>query len=185
MEVYNDIDDNPYYGFIPSYNKVKYHDNYDIIEVTKFSDEELFISDKYHDYLQNIVELCDKNNISLIINITPFIVQSNLSVYDAHRYINGLSEFFDEENIDVIDFSYNPSKYGIYLDDLHDDGHLNVGGAYKASVALGEILALEYGEVLVDSEYNFESETNLKLESFKQVLDKFYINKESILSCEI
>ena len=184
LEVFNDVDDNPFYGFIPSYTKVKYHTTNDIVDQKNFSNDELYISESYLNYVERILQLCDENNISIILNISPYIEQYGLTVYDAQKYINGLHDYFGENDIDVIDFSYNPSNYDIYMDDLHDDGHLNVGGAYKASMALGEIMAQEYLDILANSRYDFEMETNQKLEAFEFVLDKFYRNKEILLNSE-
>lgn len=102
------------------------------------------IVDKYNKtnerYLKRIIELCQKNNIDIVLLKTPD------TSWSTSRY-NHIKEIADEYKIDYIDFNTEEmiDKTGlVYTQDGADTVHLNLDGAKKITKYLGEYLSSNY-----------------------------------------
>ncbi|MCD8362519.1 MAG: hypothetical protein LUC98_06095 [Lachnospiraceae bacterium] len=92
------------------------------------------------EYLDKIVQLCNENNIDLILVKTPSTA-ANIKKY------NYLNQYATEHNIQYIDFNekavYSEMGYN-FATDNHDGGHLNIWGARKVSNYIGDVLVNQY-----------------------------------------
>lgn len=92
------------------------------------------------EYLDKIKELCDENNIDLILVKTP------TDATDIKKY-NVCQEYAAENNISYFDFNeaslYREIGYDI-VNDNREDQHANITGATKITGYLGRILATQY-----------------------------------------
>ena len=100
------------------------------------------------EYLDKIVELCEKKGIRLVLTKIP-------SLEPMERY-KSTKEYAEEHDIPFYDFNeerlYNEIGYNSAEDQLH---HLNHTGAEKISDYFGNLLVTEYGVSLrVDSSYD-------------------------------
>lgn len=93
------------------------------------------ISDKTMDYFMRIVSLCRERGIELILVKTPTV---DLEKYQP--YSNAAAEIADELGLAFYDFNKMGEETGIEGKDFYFDTHLNLGGARKLSLCLGEIL---------------------------------------------
>jgi hypothetical protein len=93
-------------------------------------------------YLDKIVDLCNENNISLILVKTP------IYKWESERH-NTLERYASEKGIYFYDFNdiqvYEDSGL-VYLDDMSDnDGHSNIWGAQKMSTYIAGLLYNSFG----------------------------------------
>ncbi len=93
------------------------------------------ISDKSLDYFMGIVSLCREQGIELILVKTPTV---DLEKYQP--YSNAVAELAEELGLDFYDFNKMTEETGIEGGDFYFDTHLNLSGARKLSLCLGEIL---------------------------------------------
>lgn len=93
------------------------------------------ISDKSLDYFMRIVSLCREEGIELILVKTPTV---DLEKYQP--YSNAAAKLAEELGLDFYDFNKMAEETGIEGGDFYFDTHLNLGGARKLSLCLGEIL---------------------------------------------
>ncbi len=93
------------------------------------------ISDKSLDYFMRIVSLCREEGIELILVKTPTV---DLEKYQP--YSNAAAKLAEELGLDFYDFNKMTEETGIEGGDFYFDTHLNLGGARKLSLCLGEIL---------------------------------------------
>lgn len=119
-------------------------------------------------YLMKIKELCDENNIKLM------ILGFEDSVVWGKTQSELISDFSEKNNIDYIDFNY--IDYGLnWNEDTKDGGnHLNVLGAVKLSKYLTTYLKENY-ELEDHREDNNYDDWNKDYKLYKETLDK-YIN---------
>ena len=93
------------------------------------------ISEKSLDYFMRIVSLCREEGIKLILVKTPTV---DLEKYQP--YSNAVAEMAKELGLDFYDFNKMREETGIEGEDFYFDTHLNLSGARKLSLCLGEIL---------------------------------------------
>lgn len=93
------------------------------------------ISEKSLDYFMRIVSLCREQGIELILVKTPTV---DLEKYQP--YSNAVSEMAEELGLDFYDFNKMEEYTGIEGGDFYFDTHLNLSGARKLSLCMGEIL---------------------------------------------
>lgn len=95
------------------------------------------------EYLDKITELCNDNNISLILAITPY------KYYTSGEH-NAVQQYADKHNLQFINFNeeglYNELNYDLAVDN-HDDIHPNLSGSIKITDYLGRVLTEKYGLV--------------------------------------
>ena len=107
------------------------------------------------EYLDKIVELCNENEIELILVETPS------TRVDIGRY-NYLNQYAAENNIQYIDYNeesvYTEISYN-YATDNYETGHLNIWGAKKVTDYIGEVLTEQY---MVDTGESTDHESLLE-----------------------
>lgn len=127
-------------------------------EIFKYTNENTYeivenVSDKLYtpnskslQYLSMIVEYCKNNNIELVFIKVPSILSW------SEEYYNNALEISKNLNIPFFDFTYGDDSYYItdidWATDSFDGGkHLNLKGATKASMTMGDLLKDLYPEL--------------------------------------
>lgn len=114
-------------GYIALKNEEEYFFDKNGIEYT---DEIGEISDKNELYLKKIIQLCNKEDIELILVKTPVI-------YDSFAYgkLNYIKKIANEYDVEFIDYLENIDDLNLdYNNDFYDSGHLNGNGSNKFSL---------------------------------------------------
>lgn len=109
------------------------------------------ISEKSLDYFMRIVSLCREQGIRLILVKTPTV---DLEKYQP--YSNAAARLAEELGLDFYDFNKMAEETGIEGGDFYFDTHLNLSGARKLSLCLGQILldSLELDDHRGDGAYS-------------------------------
>ena len=95
------------------------------------------IKKKEEIYYRKIIELCQKNNIPIVVVVSPYVVSE--VEQKKFNYLNNISK---EYHIDFINFNSTNYYNEIGLDfktDMADSGHLNSSGSVKYTRVLGKI----------------------------------------------
>lgn len=173
---------NPYYGYVPS-DVISYKTvNEFLVTPNEMTNEKIYLSEKRLILLDEITKLCNENNIKIIYFVAPYITQKDLHVTELHKHINGLENYTNINNIDIVDFSVNPAAIDIFRDDLFNDGHVNIGGAHKISLALVDYISLNYAELFVSCSYDFREESENKYFQYLNELEIFIEGKEEYIN---
>ena len=90
------------------------------------------------EYLIKIIELCQENNIEILLIALPFAADENMQEWMNSAY--GIAESYD---INYLDLLRQPTGIN-YLTDMYDAGHLNSSGAYKISKIVGAYITEHY-----------------------------------------
>ena len=92
-------------------------------------------------YLDRIIELCEKNNVELVLIKAPSLYPYWYDEWEAQ-----MEQYAEEHNLQYINFLKLVDEIGIdYNEDTYDAGlHLNVTGAEKLSDYFGKILSEAY-----------------------------------------
>lgn len=127
------------------------------------------ISEPYEfsvEYLDKIVNLCEKENIKLIFTMTPYIYNEKEA-----EIFNWIENYAQEHNIPFLNYNLEDGyRIGIdYSTDLSDNAHLNYFGAVKVTEDLSNILKT----------YNFEKRNNGE---YKAILDTDYEKYNRVIS---
>lgn len=128
------------------------------------NDEPRKFSDFNAKYVNKIIDLCQKNNINILLFELPSASSWN---YAKHNY---LKEFSIAKDIPFIDMNTLIDEIGIKWDDDFDDmgNHLNYIGAQKATKYLGNYLKTNYE--LTDQRLNLTfNYWNDDLKNYKQL----------------
>lgn len=108
----------------------------DVSQVTALND----ISNKNKEYLNQIMNLCEQENISLLLIKTP----CNETI-PQRAYTNSVEQLARERNLAFVDFNLCYEEIGLEVpDDFCDYWHLNYGGAEKFTAYFGEYLRANY-----------------------------------------
>ena len=126
-------------GYAPLTGQLR---NYDFIPFSASdSNEREEMVTLMREYLDRIVELCDENDITLILVKTPAVAE------DIKKY-NTVTDFAVERNIDFLDFNeetyYNDCGF-VFARDMNDDVHANIWGAEKLSHYMADKLYNDFG----------------------------------------
>lgn len=106
---------------------------------TEPTDKSRTLSRDNLDYIDSIIELCDKNDIQLIFISSPSVKNWN---YEKHNAIKKLAE---NKDIPFIDFNLEESVNIDWTTDTFDRGdHLNYSGAHKITAYIGSYLNENY-----------------------------------------
>ncbi len=98
------------------------------------------IHEKQEKYLRKIIEVCETENIPLVLITTPTVKRVEEQPY--HNYVALIAE---ECNIPYYNFNLMDSETGFEAEDFWNDGsHINTKGARKVSSYLGKILKEKY-----------------------------------------
>lgn len=110
------------------------------------------------EYLDKMVELCQENNIELILTFTP-------SVAGSVEKNKTLTQYALEHNLTYLDFNdkalYNAIDYDFKRDNA-DEGHANLWGAVKLTNYVGSILQDKFNIVGVSADQWEETRTYYK-----------------------
>ncbi len=98
------------------------------------------------EYLDKIVELCQEEEIQLVMFCTPFgVLDSEKSYWNKQGVVLSSYLYAQEKGIPFL-YLQKTGEAGIDLaTDLSDEAHLNVFGAEKCTKAVGKFLAEELG----------------------------------------
>lgn len=115
------------------------------------------VTDYNRDYLNKILDLCEKHGAKVILTTTP------LSEYTIYRCSN-LDDFYDyycelakERNIEYYDFNLLKNKNELFSDDtsFYDEAHLNnIGADTFTSILCETLLRADNGENVKESFYS-------------------------------
>lgn len=100
--------------------------------------EEPKISKKNMSYLLKIKELCDKNNIKLLLTSTPTNRWNSVKE-------NLVEEACKEYGLDFLNMNLEDGKLINYSTDMADGNHVNASGAKKTTKFLSEYVIKNYG----------------------------------------
>lgn len=137
-----EIADNYYKGFIYSGGSVE---NGSLI-CRRYSGqieaiEEEAISPYSMKYLKKIIELCDKNDIELILFSTPMTDYNVAMLENYDHYIQSVKKIAQEYKLEYYDFNLLKEEYNDYADELFlDSHHLNGNGANIFSMDLASLM---------------------------------------------
>lgn len=106
------------------------------------------MTDDNCDYMQKIIDYCNKNDINLKFFISPIYETQILSSRDYDAYYQQVYNIAEQSGVELYDFNLCKSKY---LDIMHqeyyrDDGHLNEVGAGMFTPFLWSVLEGTYEE---------------------------------------
>ncbi len=108
---------------------------------TGSSDEQAEMAPLMREYLDKIADLCEEENIQLLLTITP-AVSANLEM------CNAVQAYASERGCTFISFNeqevYRKMDYQMATDNC-DDGHPNIWGAVKITDHMGEVLSGQFG----------------------------------------
>lgn len=112
---------------------------YSLIDVSKIT-ERAEIYEKEVRYLRKIIELCQNENLPLVLIKTPTVKR------DVEQpYYNSVQDIADEYGVAFYNMNLMDAEIGFTETDYWTDGaHLNTEGARKVSDWLGRILKEEY-----------------------------------------
>ena len=93
------------------------------------------------EYLDKIVELCEQEEIQLILVKTPSTTENIEKFYTTKQYA-------DEHNLTFLDFNekelYEQTEF-FFMENNNDIGHVNIWGAKKLTNYVGMLLTNDYG----------------------------------------
>lgn len=129
-------------------------------------------------YAKKIIELCQKNNIELLMTELPSPL-----VWNSEKS-NAILKLANEYNVKFIDMNLLQKEIEIdWENDTHDaGGHLNIYGAEKVSNYIGKILTEKYNLPNCKNEANIAEEWNEiteKYENNKKKLEVEYKSKKN------
>jgi hypothetical protein len=125
-------------GYVLSKKNNPYLNGYDYMAVTSTNPVE--ISERPLGYLYKIIELCNQNNINLILLSIP-----SANSWSGQKH-NTVAEFAKSNNLEFIDYNLPETDTGFdWLTDSVDGGnHLNYFGAIKITAKFGAYLKEQY-----------------------------------------
>lgn len=95
------------------------------------------------EYLQRIIDLCDENEVELILCNTP--MGMNKKYAETNQKVNTLFEYVSARNIACINFELLREEIGLdYRRDFRDNEHLNMYGMRKIHTYLSDYLMQNY-----------------------------------------
>ena len=122
-------------------------------------------------YLDKMVELCEKNDVELVLVKAP-----SLYPYWYEEWEEQMDAYADQHHLKYYNFLDSTEEIGLdFSQDTYDGGlHLNLSGAEKLSLYIGEILAEECGVKSRRGEEKLEK-------SWEKKVTLYYGEKESQL----
>ena len=145
----------------------------------EYTDKETPISENNLSYLNKIVDLCKENNIPIL-----FVSIPNAETWNYPKH-NSFVKYTSEKKLPYLDLNVYQEKYGLdWNTDTCDGGaHLNVYGAEKVTMYLGEYLTtnFEFTDHREDESYSkwWEDSKEYETEKTKQKYNKKYSHKNS------
>lgn len=96
-------------------------------------------------YLDQMIDLCEKNEIQLIVFVAPYVANSQESFDESHGVNVALGEYLAKKGIPFLYFQQMDQPEFDYKKDFLDITHLNYYGAQKLSDYLGRYLSENCG----------------------------------------
>lgn len=135
------------------------------------------LPEKQEYYLRKIIELCQKNNVDIMLTLMPMDYSKNTGEIDRSQwqfYWNEIQNIADEYKVEYLNFMYHYNE--LNLDTLKDtDGgtHLNAYGATKMTKYLGGFLKTHYQieDVRGKIEYGYMEQDLLEFKRNLNVLE--------------
>lgn len=107
---------------------------------SEVTEEETDIMPLMKEYLDKILQLCEQNDISLVLTNVPILNP------DKGKF-NAIQKYADEHNLLFVDFNeekiYREIDFN-FSEDSYDTAHTNLWGAEKITDYIGKILANQY-----------------------------------------
>ena len=104
------------------------------------NDAVIEVPDKAKEYIDKIIELCEKNDVQLISFTAPFSATEQ-EVGEQ----NGIHAYLESKGQTCLDFLGNYEQYGIdFSQDMREYSHLNNAGASKITKSIGEYIVSNY-----------------------------------------
>lgn len=102
--------------------------------------EEINILPLMEKYLDNILLLCEENNVALILTNTP-VFNRDIGKYHAiQKYADAHDLLFIDFNVEEV---YKETDFD-FAEDIYDTAHTNLWGAQKITDYIGKVLADQY-----------------------------------------
>lgn len=123
-------------------------------------------------YLDKIQEVCEENNVELMLLSTPFLgaKKGEEEYIRRQRIINAVGIYAQEKGIPFINYTFLTEELGIDpATDYRDFSHLNIYGARKMDAHLFEYLQSSYQLEDRRNEKEYQS-WNEDLEKYKMIL---------------
>jgi hypothetical protein len=142
------------------------------------SEQEKLLSNERMQILKDMAVICHKNDAKLIFIALPYYDRS--STEEIQMYINGLSDFAQQNDVDIISYAKLAKQIGLDSTDCDDEHHLNIGGAAKVSTHLASFIKETYPEKLSDMTWDYKEESQQKHTAFEKELENFLNEKEGL-----
>ncbi len=136
--------------------------------------------------IEDIITLCNDNNINLIFTVTPYINQVDFPPVEIRKILNSMETLILENNISVIDYNLLYEELSISKLDLYDEGHVNVFGAMKISNYFSDFV--NSNELLINAKdknfiKNVAVNKNIKIR-YNDFMKKYNEAEENILATQ-
>jgi len=102
--------------------------------------------------LKAIIQLCEQNNIKLVLFSTPYLAHHGYSVGNQIKNTNYIKSTIKNELINYLDFNLLYKEIDIRYTDYIDSHHMNYNGSKKVNTYLGEWILKNYKTYLPDRE---------------------------------
>lgn len=167
-----------FYGYTPSATIYSAEENISILPYSNVITESKSLPPERMELLQDIVDICEENDTKLIFITAPFIEQGNMTYSELKKYTNGLAEFAEENNIDIIDYCEMADEIEIYTSNLANEGHLNISGAYKVSTSFAEYIEQNYYFLFDGCSWDYKEDMLEKQEKLEERYKNFVTTLE-------
>ena len=135
------------------------------------------LPEKQEYYLRKIIELCQKNNVNIMLTLMPLDYSKIIGNIDRSKwqlYWNEVQDIADEYNIEYLNFMYHYEELNLDLSKDTDGGtHLNAYGAEKMTKYMGDFLKRHYKleDVREREEYDYMKSDLLTFKRNLKVLE--------------
>lgn len=104
------------------------------------TEQKMEISADNREYIEKIINLAKKRNVSLVLFASPYAVNE-----EEQMRLNMVAEIAEEHDISFINFNHLYQEVGIdFSSDFRDSGHVNNAGALKVTEYLAQYLKANY-----------------------------------------
>ncbi len=172
-------------NFTPMTNLYSPTYNEPIINERFLTNEKKSLVSEYQKQLDDVVAICNENNIQLVITCVPYVEQKDILPYEMNEYLNGLNDYANENNIDIINYSDMSKHTNVYRSDLSDSGHVNLTGANKVSNYIATYLSEKYSEILNECIYDYHAESKKELEDLEKEIEEFELRNSRLQKREL
>lgn len=131
-------------------------------------DEGQAICEENLEYLQKIVDLCNANDVQIMLMKMPSVVSNWNMTMD-----NQIIELATRNNVIYKNFNDDFESFQFdYIDEFYDVQHLNSIGAEKFSIALADFISNNYNITDRSNDSTVKTEYNKKLEAYEKDMNE-------------